>query len=180
MSSPSTPSLNSQGLAIGATATQMGPGNSNATPPGPQKKRMKTSNANAVANVASMIPPNAGYAGHVAVMSGALMNTGQPMSNHLAPGGLVTGYTSAAASAAAGNQPLVRPDTIEELEWIDRCKRTIGNKVTYNEFLKVLNLFSQEIIDAKTLVERVEPFLSKAPELFEWFKRFVKYEENQV
>ncbi|KAJ3220080.1 Transcriptional regulatory protein sin3 [Dinochytrium kinnereticum] len=87
---------------------------------------------------------------------------------------------SGAASAAAAQSSLPRPDTIEELEWIDRCKRTIGNKATYNEFLKVLNLFSQEIIDAKTLVERVEPFLSRAPELFDWFKKFVKYEEDVV
>ncbi|KAI8615126.1 hypothetical protein BC830DRAFT_1124114 [Chytriomyces sp. MP71] len=70
--------------------------------------------------------------------------------------------------------------SLEELDWIDRCKRSIGNKATYNEFLKVLNLFSNEIIDAKTLVERVEPFLAKSPELFAWFKRFVKYEEEQV
>ncbi|KAJ3071498.1 Transcriptional regulatory protein sin3 [Podochytrium sp. JEL0797] len=69
---------------------------------------------------------------------------------------------------------------VEELEWIDRCKRSIGNKATYNEFLKVLNLFSNEIIDAKTLVERVEPFLQKSPDLFQWFKKFVKYEEEQV
>ncbi|KAJ3385626.1 Transcriptional regulatory protein sin3 [Entophlyctis sp. JEL0112] len=69
---------------------------------------------------------------------------------------------------------------IEELEWIDRCKRAIGNKAAYNDFLKVLNMFSNEIIDAKTLVERVEPFLAKSPELFQWFKKFVKYDEEQV
>ncbi|KAJ3025811.1 UNVERIFIED_CONTAM: Transcriptional regulatory protein sin3 [Siphonaria sp. JEL0065] len=69
---------------------------------------------------------------------------------------------------------------VEELEWIDRCKRSIGNKATYNEFLKVLNLFSNEIIDSKTLVERVEPFLAKSPDLFQWFKKFVKYEEEQI
>ncbi|KAJ3114140.1 Transcriptional regulatory protein sin3 [Phlyctochytrium bullatum] len=86
------------------------------------------------------------------------------------------GSLSMTAAAAA----LPKPDTIEELEWIDRCKRTIGNKASYTEFLKVLNLFSQEIIDAKTLVERVEPFLAKAPELFEWFKKFVKYDEDVV
>jgi histone deacetylase complex regulatory component SIN3 len=87
---------------------------------------------------------------------------------------------SAAAVAGQNQSTLSRSDTIEELEWIDRCKRTIGNKATYTEFLKVLNLFSQEIIDAKTLVERVEPFLSRGPELFDWFKKFVKYEEDLV
>ncbi|KAJ3417477.1 Transcriptional regulatory protein sin3 [Chytridiales sp. JEL 0842] len=73
-----------------------------------------------------------------------------------------------------------RNEAKEELEWIDKCKKVIGNKLVYNEFLKVLNLFSQEVIDAKTLVERVEPFLTKSTELFEWFKRFVKYDEDLV
>ncbi|KAJ3014687.1 Transcriptional regulatory protein sin3 [Thoreauomyces humboldtii] len=73
-----------------------------------------------------------------------------------------------------------KPGTIEELEFFDKCKKIINNKTTYNEFLKILNLFSQEIIEAKILVERVEPFLSRAPDLFEWFKRFVKYEDDEV
>ena len=70
--------------------------------------------------------------------------------------------------------------TAEELDFFDRCKRVIGNKSTYNEFLKILNLFTQEIIEAKVLIERVEPFLGKAPELFDWFKRFVKYDEDDI
>ncbi|KAJ3094926.1 Transcriptional regulatory protein sin3 [Phlyctochytrium planicorne] len=96
-----------------------------------------------------------------------------------ASGDRLPGQATNGAGANA-QSPLPRPDTIEELEWIDRCKRTIGNKAAYTEFLKVLNLFSQEIIDAKTLVERVEPFLSRAPDLFDWFKKFVKYEEDVV
>ncbi|KAJ8327725.1 hypothetical protein QVD99_003749 [Batrachochytrium dendrobatidis] len=67
-----------------------------------------------------------------------------------------------------------------ELDFFERCKRVIGNKASYNEFLKLLNLFTQEIIDSKTLVERTEPFLMRSPELFEWFKKFVKYENDEV
>jgi paired amphipathic helix protein Sin3a len=73
-----------------------------------------------------------------------------------------------------------KPGTLEELEFFEKCKRVIGNKTSYNEFLKVLNLFSQEVIEAKVLIERVEPFLGKAPHLFDWFKRFVKYEESDI
>jgi len=68
--------------------------------------------------------------------------------------------------------------TIEELEFFEKAKKVIGNKTTYYEFLKILNLFSQDIIDSKTLVESVEPFLNRSPELFYWFKSFVKYEEE--
>lgn len=70
--------------------------------------------------------------------------------------------------------------TMEELEFFDKVRKTIGNLSTYNEFLKILNLFSQEIVDAKSLIARVEPFLGKSPELFGWFKRFVKYEDNEL
>ncbi|KAI8904077.1 SIN3-like protein B, transcription regulator [Gorgonomyces haynaldii] len=73
-----------------------------------------------------------------------------------------------------------KPGSMEELEFFEKVKRVIANKQTYNEFLKVLNLFSQELLDSKTLIERVEPFLSKSQELFDWFKRFVKYEEDSV
>ena len=78
------------------------------------------------------------------------------------------------------NAELDKSGTLEELEFFEKCKRIMGNKTTYNEFLKVLNLFSQELMDAKTLVDRVEPFLVKAPELFDWFKKFVRFEEEDV
>jgi histone deacetylase complex regulatory component SIN3 len=67
---------------------------------------------------------------------------------------------------------------MEEFEFFEKVKKTISNKTTYTEFLKVLNLFNQDIIDPKILVERVEPFLAKTPELFDWFKLYVKYEEK--
>lgn len=77
------------------------------------------------------------------------------------------------SSASSGN-------AMEELEFFEKVKKTINYKPTYTEFLKVLNLFSQEIIDARTLVERVAPFLERTPDLFDWFKRFVKYEQDDV
>lgn len=70
--------------------------------------------------------------------------------------------------------------TREEMEFFEKVKRSIGNMTTYNEFLKILNLFSQEIVDSKALIARVEPFIGKSPDLFNWFKKFVKYEDNDV
>ncbi|RKO92645.1 hypothetical protein BDK51DRAFT_18371 [Blyttiomyces helicus] len=98
------------------------------------------------------------------------------------------GSVPSLSAPAGGPPPKKKPKTnklektaaMEELEFFDKCKRAIGNKTTYNEFLKVLNLFSQEIIEAKVLVGRVEPFLSKNPELLDWFKKFVKYEDEEI
>lgn len=65
---------------------------------------------------------------------------------------------------------------IEEIAFFDKAKRFISNKQTYNEFLKILNLFSQRIIDKNILVDRVEGFLGGNRELMNWFKNFVQYE----
>lgn len=68
---------------------------------------------------------------------------------------------------------------LEELGFFDKVKRAIGNKQTYNEFLKILNLYSQDIIDKDTLVERVDSFLGENHfDLLNWFKQFVGYEEK--
>ena len=65
---------------------------------------------------------------------------------------------------------------LEEISFFDKAKKYISNKQTYNEFLKVLNLFSQRIIDKDILVDRVNGFLGGNDELMTWFKNFVKYE----
>ncbi|KAF9433156.1 Transcriptional regulatory protein sin3 [Entomortierella beljakovae] len=64
----------------------------------------------------------------------------------------------------------------EELAFFDRVRRFLGNKQTYSEFLKLLNLFSQDILDRKLLVEKVETFLSPNKELLEWFKAYVGWD----
>lgn len=67
----------------------------------------------------------------------------------------------------------------EEIGFFDKVKKAIGNKQTYNEFLKILNLYSLDIIDKVTLVERVESFIGDGhPELITWFKLFVGYEDK--
>lgn len=74
----------------------------------------------------------------------------------------------------------VKPSSLlEELGFFDKVKKAIGNKQTYNEFLKILNLYSQDIIDKATLVERVDSFLGDNHyDLLRWFKHFVGYLER--
>lgn len=65
----------------------------------------------------------------------------------------------------------------EEIGFFDKVKKAIGNKQTYTEFLKILNLYSQDIIDKETLVERVDSFLGdNNKHLLTWFKQFIGYE----
>lgn len=114
-----------------------------------------------------------------AVTNPPVIYSGPPPSHALPPPKKRT-RLGAGPAAMANPSKNEKPGTQEELEFFEKCKRVIGNKTTYNEFLKVLNLFSQEIIEAKVLIERVEPFLGKVPELFDWFKQFVKYDPDEV
>ncbi|GES74256.1 paired amphipathic helix protein pst1 [Rhizophagus clarus] len=72
-------------------------------------------------------------------------------------------------------QPLASP---EELMFFEKVKKYIANKHSYNEFLKLINLYSQQILDTYSLVKKVQNFIGQNTELFEWFKQFVKYDEK--
>ncbi|QIW96222.1 hypothetical protein AMS68_001740 [Peltaster fructicola] len=70
--------------------------------------------------------------------------------------------------------------TNEELHFFDRAKKVIGNKNTFNEFLKLCNLFSQDLIDRTTLVHRARAFIGGNPDLMKWFQDFVGYDERDI
>lgn len=42
-----------------------------------------------------------------------------------------------------------------------------------NEFLKLCNLFSQDLIDAAVLVQKASKFIGGNPDLMNWFRNFV-------
>jgi paired amphipathic helix protein Sin3a len=65
--------------------------------------------------------------------------------------------------------------TADEVSFFERVKKNMNNKATFNEFLKLINMYTQDIIDRNTLVQRVEPFLAGTPDQFGWFKSLVKY-----
>ncbi|KAI9244121.1 hypothetical protein BDA99DRAFT_529472 [Phascolomyces articulosus] len=76
-------------------------------------------------------------------------------------------------------QPSRATVSAEEAEFFERVKKYIGNKATYRAFLKLLNLFSQQILDQNLLVARVESFIGGNRELFDWFKTLVGYDTKE-
>ncbi|KAI9263846.1 hypothetical protein EDC94DRAFT_517900, partial [Helicostylum pulchrum] len=90
--------------------------------------------------------------------------------------------TSSTTTTAILTDDLARPTfSAEEAEFFEKVKTYIGNKATYNAFLKVLNLFSQQIMDQNVLVNRVESFIGGNKELFDWFKTLVGYDgEDEI
>lgn len=68
----------------------------------------------------------------------------------------------------------VRPTVSnEDVELFDQIRKHIGNKPSYEEFLKLLNLFTQQIIDIDVLLKQAEGFLGTDKDLFAWFKNSV-------
>ncbi|KAJ1973883.1 hypothetical protein H4R35_003884 [Dimargaris xerosporica] len=86
------------------------------------------------------------------------------------------GYINGAAVMDTGVSSKV-PFTDDELELFSLIRRYIGHKGTYNEFLKMLNLYNEEILDEKALVERIAPVLAASDELFSRFKALIGYKE---
>lgn len=71
-------------------------------------------------------------------------------------------------------------DLSNEINFFDKVKKAIGNKQTYNEFLKLLKLYSSDVINKSTLQEKVRTLIGGFPELFQWFKNFIGWEETPL
>lgn len=65
--------------------------------------------------------------------------------------------------------------TADELLFFDKVKKHLGNKSTMSDWLKLCNLYSQDLIDVNTLVYRAADFIGDNNDLFGWFKNFVSY-----
>lgn len=64
----------------------------------------------------------------------------------------------------------------EEFGFFDRVKKYLDDRTTYTEFLKLLNLFTQEIIDITTLLEKSLLFFGQNDELVAQFKELVGWD----
>ena len=69
---------------------------------------------------------------------------------------------------------------VEELSLFDRIKKFIDDKTVYHEFLKLLNLYTQEIIDMPTLLEKAFLFVGHSDEIFGLFREFVGEQDGFV
>lgn len=67
--------------------------------------------------------------------------------------------------------------SLDEVAFFDKVKKFIDDKVTYHEFLKLINLFVQDMIDVKILFERAELFIGQSGEVWSTFKRLIGADE---
>lgn len=66
----------------------------------------------------------------------------------------------------------------DKLLFFDRAKKSLENREVYEEFLKLLGLFSKDIFDVNTLIERTRVFLGDG-ELMSEFKDLVGWDDRQ-
>ncbi|KAG2154574.1 hypothetical protein DEU56DRAFT_769236 [Suillus clintonianus] len=78
-----------------------------------------------------------------------------------------------------GSQPVANVQSApDELIFFERAKRTLESKDTYEEFLKLLNMYSKDIINAKTLVNMAQVYLGDG-DLLSQFREVVGVDERQ-
>ena len=66
----------------------------------------------------------------------------------------------------------------DDSQFFENVKRALGNRETYNEFLKVVNLFTQDIINTARLVRESMTFLGDG-ELMAQFKEILGFDERR-
>ncbi|EGN92496.1 hypothetical protein SERLA73DRAFT_117204 [Serpula lacrymans var. lacrymans S7.3] len=68
--------------------------------------------------------------------------------------------------------------TNDEAHFFDRVKRALDNRETFNEFLKLINLFTQGYIDTARLVRESRSFLGEG-ELMRQFREIVGWDDRR-
>lgn len=63
--------------------------------------------------------------------------------------------------------------SLSDFAFFDKVRKALRNPEVYDNFLRCLTLFNQEIISKSELIGLVSPFLSKFPELHRWFQEFL-------
>lgn len=69
--------------------------------------------------------------------------------------------------------------TLNDYAFFDKVRKALKSQEVYNNFLRCLILFNQEIISKSELLQIVTPFLGKFPELLKWFREFMGQNETE-
>jgi paired amphipathic helix protein Sin3a len=70
--------------------------------------------------------------------------------------------------------------SLNDYAFFDKARKALKNQDVYENFLRCLVIFNQEIVSKSELVLLVRPFLEKFPELFRWFKDLLGHNEGST
>ena len=74
--------------------------------------------------------------------------------------------------------PAIAVPNLDETHFFDRVKRAINNRDVFNEFLRLVNLFTQELIDTARLVREARNFLGDG-ELMRQFREILGWDDRR-
>lgn len=63
----------------------------------------------------------------------------------------------------------------DEVGFFERVKKYLNNKTANTEFLKLCNMYTQDLIDKDVLISKAAQFIGGHIDLFSWFKAFVYF-----
>jgi paired amphipathic helix protein Sin3a len=68
-----------------------------------------------------------------------------------------------------------RHGTLQDYAFFDKVRESLRSPDVYDNFLRCLTLYNQEIVSKNELMTLITPFLSKEPELLKKFHEFLKF-----
>ncbi|KAM0251841.1 hypothetical protein ACHAP5_001504 [Fusarium lateritium] len=106
----------------------------------------------------------------------------RPKLNHARPGGDNSAVEPTLTPVMPEPYPARSSSTSnqDEIAFFERVKKFLSNRSSMNEFLKLCNLFSQNIIDRNTLFHKGALFIGANPDLMNFWKSFVGVETQDV
>ncbi|XP_011305627.1 paired amphipathic helix protein Sin3a isoform X2 [Fopius arisanus] len=63
--------------------------------------------------------------------------------------------------------------SLNDYAFFDKVRKALRSQEVYENFLRCLVLFNQEIVSKTELIQLITPFLGRFPELLRWFKEFL-------
>ncbi|KAG4067430.1 hypothetical protein HA402_009667 [Bradysia odoriphaga] len=63
--------------------------------------------------------------------------------------------------------------SLNDYAFFDKVRKALRNPEVYENFLRCLTLYNQEIVSKSELIGLIAPFLGKFPELYRWFQEFL-------
>ncbi|EPQ60306.1 hypothetical protein GLOTRDRAFT_67792 [Gloeophyllum trabeum ATCC 11539] len=75
------------------------------------------------------------------------------------------------------------PSALDAVTFFDQAKALLEQRGMYGDFLKLLDMFGHDMIDARVLIEKAEPFIGESAagtgDLMRRFKEFVGFDEKE-
>ncbi|KAJ3720137.1 hypothetical protein C8R42DRAFT_672803 [Lentinula raphanica] len=139
----------------------------------PQKRKRKAGERDSIASVrekAPVKPTTSNKGKKPKVESTRPIASGSGLSNQI---------TAISSTRIPTSAPLPHPNsqmTLDPSHFFDRVKRALDSRETYNEFLKVVNLFTQGYIDTARLVKESRNFLVGDGELMRGWKEILGWD----